>query len=284
MTDAAPQRFRATLAYDGTAYLGFQRQAGDAPTIQGCVEAALQRLTGQPVSLIGAGRTDTGVHARGQVIAFTIDWRHEAAALARALNSLLPDDIAVTAVQPCAADFHPRYDAAARRYRYRIVTAPTRQPLLRHAAWWLWSPLEAAALDAAAARLIGTYDCAAFGHPPQGTNTIRTITESAWTHTADPLDPAVGHWTYTITANAFLHHMVRRIVGMLADVGRGGRTIGALMAAVEAAVLVKDWTTAPPHGLTLEAVIYPAERHSQRGSAGEQKDQDYAGETPAGGR
>src|SRR5262245_56052776 len=116
-------RYRATLAYDGTAYLGFQRQAGNAPTIQAAVETAITAVTGQQVTVIGAGRTDTGVHALGQVIAFDVDWSHSPEELMRALNALLPEDIALQSItrQP---GFHPRFDATSRVYRYYILQLP----------------------------------------------------------------------------------------------------------------------------------------------------------------
>lgn len=247
-------RYRAVLAYDGTAYLGFQRLAGDSPSIQGTVEAAIQRVTGQPVTVVGAGRTDAGVHATGQVIAFSLVWRHDAAALVRAVNSALPADIALQTASACADDFHPRYLARSRVYEYRVISAPARDPLLRHRAWWVWSSLDAAALHDAAACIIGTHDCAAFGHPPHGSNTVRTILASAWTVQTD--EAGRLHWHYRIEANAFLHHMVRRIAGMLVDVGCRRRTASQFAGAFQQAVLVKDWTTAPPHGLTLTAVRY----------------------------
>src|ERR1043165_2626290 len=128
-------RYRATLAYDGTAYQGFQRQSGDTPTVQGTVERAIaQARGGQQVNISGAGRTDTGVHAIGQVIAFDLDWSHDDQALLRAINFHLPEDIALQDIRQ-QPDFHPRHDAISRLYRYRILVAAHRQPLLRTRVW-----------------------------------------------------------------------------------------------------------------------------------------------------
>lgn len=246
-------KWRAVLAYDGKAYQGFQRQAHGVPTVQAAVEAALMRLSGGAVTVSGAGRTDTGVHASGQVIAFEMAWRHDAGALVRALNAALPDDIAVQNVQPAEPDFHPRFSARSRLYRYRVYAAPARHPLLSRS-WHVYGDLDGEAMGQGAQMLIGRRDCASFGQPPQGTNTVRTVIQSDWAR--EPLYSG-ALWTYTIEADAFLQHMVRRIVGMLVDIGRGWRTPADLEATMTRAQLGHDpWTLAPPHGLTLEQVRY----------------------------
>src|SRR6185503_8073316 len=127
-------RYRATLAYDGTDYQGFQRQIGDTPTIQLAVEKAILAVTGQTATVNGAGRTDAGVHATGQVIAFDVDWNHGDAALLRAINANLPDAIALQDIET-APGFHPRFDAIARLYRYRVFQADQRQPMMRLQNW-----------------------------------------------------------------------------------------------------------------------------------------------------
>lgn len=226
-------RYRATLAYDGTAYQGFQRQAGSTPTIQRALEQALARVTGQAVTVTGAGRTDAGVHAAGQVIAFDAAWRHSDADLLRALNAVLPGDIALQdiAQQP---GFHPRFDALARLYTYDVLNAAQRQPLLRCRAWHVWTPLDRGALAAAAALLLGEHDFATFGQPPQGTNTVRTVLRSEWA--ARPVSGG-ALLTYSVEANAFLQHMARRMVGMLVEVGRGALSVAQFEAALRAADL-----------------------------------------------
>lgn len=182
------RRYRATLAYDGTAYFGFQRQPTH-PTVQGRLEQALERVLGQPTGIFAAGRTDTGVHATGQVVAFDAVWKHDAATLMRAVNANLPDDIALQAITRHDG-FHPRFDALSRTYRYQIAVLDVRQPLLAKRAWQLLSDLDEQALQRTAQMLIGEHDFAAFGQPPQGVNTVREIYRSAWqvTQLADARD------------------------------------------------------------------------------------------------
>jgi tRNA pseudouridine38-40 synthase len=245
-------RYRATLAYDGTAYQGFQRQAGDTPTIQLALEQAIARVTGQDAVVTGAGRTDTGVHASGQVIAFDVSWTHGDDDLLRALNAVLPDDIALQNIRQ-QAGFHPRFDALSRLYRYSVVNAGQRQPLLRQRAWYIRSALDVEVMQKAARLLVGEHDFATFGAPPKGTNTVREVLRSEWTAEAQPYGRLL---TYRIEANAFLQHMVRRIVGMLADVGRGVMTVPEFEDAFGAADITQAGTLAPPQGLILEAVRY----------------------------
>lgn len=241
-------RFRAELAYDGTGYQGFQRQADGIPTVQGTVEAAIQALSGQAVTVIGAGRTDSGVHASGQVIAFDLAWNHADDALLRALNVHLPNDVAVQYVcqQP---GFHPRFDAIARRYRYMVLRTPVRQPLWRDRSWQINRDLDVGRMQTAAGLLIGTHDFASFGNPPQGTNTVRTVTVSRWDEQGDLL-------VYTVEANAFLHHMVRRMVGLQVDLGLNRITVEEFTVCFRAADLSHVRTIAPPQGLILEKVRY----------------------------
>lgn len=245
-------RYRATLAYDGMNYQGFQRQAGDTPTIQGVVENALLRASGQQTTVIGAGRTDSGVHARGQVIAFDVEWKHDDAVLLRALNALLPDDIALQNIAQ-QAEFHPRFDARSRLYSYTIIHAPQRQPLWQHYSWYIRGAVDDAALLWTANRLIGKHDFATFGHSPQGENTVREILRSEWQIYPETFGQRL---VYHVEGNAFLHHMVRRMVGMQMDVARGHQPQAAFDAAFRAAKLTKDGTMAPPQGLVLECVNY----------------------------
>jgi tRNA pseudouridine38-40 synthase len=243
-------RVRVTLAYDGLRYSGFQRQANTALTIQGEVEAALERIAGQPVGIVGAGRTDAGVHASGQVIAFDIAWRHSMQALRDALNANLPEDIAALDAAEAPAGFHPRYDARSRTYVYRMYTAPVRNPLIRQRAWHVAGELDAEAAQAAAASLVGEHDFTSFGTPPQGENAVRTVYEARWQAGPD------GEHAFTITANAFLFHMVRSIVGTLAQVGQGRMTAAEFHAILAACERGLTTVLAPPQGLTLVAVDY----------------------------
>jgi tRNA pseudouridine38-40 synthase len=256
-----PVRYRATLAYDGTNYCGFQRQAKGIPSVQAAVEDAIAAVTKQTVTVIGAGRTDTGVHATGQVIAFDVDWKHSADTFLKAINAVLPDDIALQdaavlgEVLPNERGFHPRFDAVARIYKYTIYAAPQRNPLLRNRAWHLRAVLDEQALQEAAALLVGEHDFGAFGKPPRGENTVRTVIHSAWAREEALL-------VYHVKANAFLQHMVRRIVGTLVMVGRGALSVSEFDAIFRSRKLTPGIPLAPPQGLLLEHVEYPGERRS----------------------
>lgn len=245
-------RYRATLAYDGSGYQGFQRQAAGVLTIQGAVEQAIQQVTQQTVTVIGSGRTDAGVHATGQVIAFDVVWNHADHDLLRALNAVLPAQIALQNMTRHAG-FHPRYDARARHYAYTVVNASQRQPLLRQYAWHIWGRLDTDAMFAVGDMLVGEYDFATFGQPPQGTNTVRVIFRSEWTVYPEYYGQRL---VYRVEGNAFLQHMVRRMVGMMVDVGLGAMSVKAFAAAFKAADIAQSGSVAPPQGLVLEAVYY----------------------------
>jgi tRNA pseudouridine38-40 synthase len=248
-------RYRAVVAYDGRPYCGWQRQAGDTPSVQGAIEAALAQVTGQPVTVLAAGRTDTGVHATGQVIAFDAAWRHTPDAFQRALNANLPGDIALQALERATAGFHPRYDARSRMYLYSLYAAPVRQPWLELRAWQVPVDLDGAAMQAAAALLVGRHDFAAFGRPPQGDNSVREVLRSEWIETRDEVS-GTRLMRYRIEANAFLFRMVRRIVGALVRVGAGHLALTDIAQALAAAECSWPVLLAPAHGLCLIAVTY----------------------------
>ncbi len=245
-------RYRATLAYDGTAYYGYQRQPSH-PTVQAAVERALQKVLGVPTTVWAAGRTDTGVHASGQVIAFDATWRHDEETLLRAVNAYLPDDIALQAVLQ-QDDFHPRYDALSRTYRYDVAVVHVRQPLLAKRAWQLHKALDEEMLHRAAALFVGEHDFAAFGTPPQGTNTVRVVFRSQW----QPLQrEGLQVFRYEVEATAFLYHMVRRMVGSMVAVSSGMLSFDAFEAMFRSADLSRNKWIAPPQGLVLVDVRYP---------------------------
>ena len=241
-------RVKAIVAYDGTDYQGLQRQA-NGPSVQGALEAALERLTQTRVMVLAAGRTDAGVHAEGQVIAFDAAWRHDLSDLKRAMNAVLPEDIAVRDLVQVAPDFHPRYDARSRRYRYTVYSAPVRSPLARRTSLHLAAPLDLQAMREATALIIGERDFAAFGRPPQGEVTTRRVFEAGWT--AD-----VPWLFFEIEANAFLFRMVRSIVGTLLWVGQGRLSpaeFGAILASRDRS---QAGQTAAARGLCLLHVRY----------------------------
>jgi len=241
-------RARAVVAYDGTDYGGFQRQA-NAPTVQAELEAALAQVTQESVIVLAAGRTDAGVHAAGQVIAFDTDWRHSLSDLRRALNAVLSADVAVLEVERAAPDFHPRYDARSRCYRYTLYNGPVRWPLSRRYSLQVVGPLDVAAMQRAAQYLVGEQNFATFGQPPQGQNAVRHVLVAEWRGELPCL-------TFDIEANAFLYHMVRSIVGTLLRVGRGKMSVDEFVAVLAAGERSQSGPTAPPHGLCLMEVKY----------------------------
>ncbi len=267
------RRFVALVAYDGTDYFGFQVQR-DVPTIQGALEQSLAAFAHPVGRITGAGRTDTGVHARGQVIAGAVHWKHGWSDLQRAWNAHLPPAIVVRRVvaepAPSAAGlpFHPRFSARSRSYRYTVVTAagpdlPGRSPLQGRFAHVEAGTLDVEAMQQAAQLLVGEHDFATFGKPPDGESTIRTVHFAQWQQLQTTL-PALEETpestlVFTVTANAFLQHMVRRLVGTLLEVGRGHRSVDAFGAALAAC---DGRMAAPPAfagGLVLEQVGYAPE-------------------------
>lgn len=247
------ERYKVILAYDGTHFFGFQRQGPDR-TVQLEVEAALRRLNWQGKAILSSGRTDTGVHATGQVIAFDMDWTHGTEALRKALNSNLPVDVAAKVVEVASADFHPRFDATSRCYRYQVQFTPTRDPLRDRYVWRVWPPCEVDGLQAAASLLLGTHDFAAFGTPPRPEgNTIRTVFHAEWQEREE------GLVLFEVTANAFLYHMVRRMVYVQVLVGQKRLSLAALQEAVEKAAPLTPGL-ALPQGLILKEVQYAGRR------------------------
>jgi tRNA pseudouridine38-40 synthase len=241
--------FKITLAYDGTRYVGWQRQA-EGVSVQGLLEEALARFEGQPVTVHGAGRTDAGVHAFGQVASAQLSGGHDTSELLRGLNALLPRDIRVTHVDEAAADFHARFSARSKTYRYVIRNTPIVSPFEYPFVWHVPDRLDVAAMQAAAATLTGTHDFACFRCAgTEVRNTTRTITESR-------IDAVEDLITCHVTANGFLHHMVRVIAGTLVDVGRRRRPPESLPALLEGRRRAEAGPTAPPQGLFLVSVTY----------------------------
>ena len=237
-------RYRARCEYDGTDFAGFQLQR-NARTVQGELEAALARLNGgirQPVD--GAGRTDAGVHAEGQVIAFSYDGRLGVAELGRALDALLPPDVSIRDVRRTTSRFHPRYAARYREYRYTVWNGP-RSPLRERTALGVRVPLDTAAMARAGLVLQGRHDFSAFGAADR--NPVRTV-HSVRVRRSGSLV------TIDVRADAFLRGMVRRIAAILLEVGRGKMDEDGVRAALAARVPALDGAAAPPHGLSLRRV------------------------------
>jgi tRNA pseudouridine38-40 synthase len=256
------------VAYDGTNYHGFQVQRGVA-TIQGTLETALASFATLNGHVIGAGRTDTGVHASGQVIAVQVAWRHSVEALERAWNVHLPSTVVVRNLQLAPLRFHPRFSAIRRTYRYTLVQAnrhtsfalPMRSPLSDRFALYETKSLDLDALCQASTYLIGRHDFATFGQPPQGENTVRQLFQADWQLVKRDL-PVLSNdrgqqVVFTVTADAFLRQMVRNLVGTLLEVGRGHWMPNDVQAALAAQDRSRCAPPAPPQGLVLEVVEYP---------------------------
>ena len=242
-------RYRALIEYDGTNYYGFQRQREGVSTVQGELESAISELVRKPVMISGAGRTDSGVHALGQVVSFTIEWRHGVAALNRALNANLPGDIAALSVEETSPEFHPRYDARRRAYRYLVYNAPVRSPLRRLHSWHVRQTLELDAMNEAAALIEGVHDFVTFGLPPQGDNTIRQLFQAYWHSSGEFVE-------FSVEANAFLYRMVRSLVGSLVAVGTQNWRVADFAAAFQARDRNRSAAAAPPQGLYLASITY----------------------------
>jgi tRNA pseudouridine38-40 synthase len=234
------------VAYDGTAYAGFQVQP-NAQTVQGELERALSTVCDGAVRVTGAGRTDAGVHASGQVIDFRTASTLDGLTIGRGVNALLPEDIAVSALEPAAEDFHARFSATGRTYEYRIRHGRERDPLERHRELQVAGTLDVPAMRDASARLVGRRDFSSFAAGPGG---VRTVRLAEW------CESEAGRLRFQVTADAFLRGMVRGIVGTLLWVGRGkidGRAFEQIVAASDRAMA---GPSAPAKGLCLIAVEY----------------------------
>lgn len=245
------RRIALLLEYDGSRYRGFQWQP-HAPTIQSALELSIEKLTGESVRVAGAGRTDTGVHARGQVATFLTSSAFPPETLRQALNHHLPEDISVHTVSEVDLGFDPRRDAVSRRYRYVIYNNPTPSPLRRGQTCHVRGKLNVIAMDAAARQLVGMHDFASFAKAPEvpGASTVRHITE-AYVRKEGPLV------ILEMEGNAFLTHQVRRTAGALVEVGRGRMSVEEFGDLIESPGPGLAGPTLSPEGLCLEEVRYP---------------------------
>ena len=261
--DGAGRRFKATVEYDGTEFSGFQRQSGSR-TVQGELEAALARLSGgrrQPV--VGAGRTDAGVHATGQVIAFTYPGSLPVEALSDALNGTLPPDVAIRDLRRAPAGFHPRYAARYREYRYSIWNGP-RSPLRERTALWVRQELDVAAMTRAGTAFEGRHDFSAFGGTdPQPVRTVHRLRVRR--------DGSLV--TIDVRADAFLRGMVRRIVATLLAVGKGKLDASAVPGLLTAGRPALRGAAAPARGLCLRRVVM-GRRQERDGTGHEARHED----------
>ena len=244
---------KLVLAYDGTAYAGWQVQPG-RETVQGVLEAALEKITGQSIRTIASGRTDAGVHALGQVVGFRTQNRLPADVFQRALNAELPHDVAVLEAADVPEGFHPIRDAVRKRYRYVIHDGPVRDVFARRYCWQYRCRLDSQAMSRAARALTGTHDFKSF--QTQGAereHTVRTIYEVSVTRGDGPQSDAVA---IEVEADGFLYNMVRAIVGTLVEVGRGAQDEAWVAQVLHTANRPAAGPTAPPQGLFLVQVEY----------------------------
>jgi len=274
-------RYKLTLAYDGSGFAGSQRQASTKAdgsslsrlrTAQGELEKALQKLGWFGRSVIMSGRTDTGVHATGQVASVDLDWSHTDDQLVQALNSALPADMAVRSAEVVDANFHPRFDATARLYRYKLFCQSLRDPMRERFEWRVWPTIKANILADTAKLFLGTHDFSAFGSPttPKGT-TVRIVMKAEWHQVSE------GGWHFEVQADAFLYRMVRRLVFVQVAVAQGKTSTEAVANSLakrtrpefdrrapagtrsgcrHGATATLPSGLAPAHGLTLVEVTY----------------------------
>jgi tRNA pseudouridine38-40 synthase len=239
---------RLTLAYDGTRFRGWARNAGQR-TVESVLSDALARVVGTAPRLSVAGRTDAGVHARGQVASFVSDGGVDLVRLQRSINGMLAPEIVADEVRRAPEGFNARHSATAREYRYRIDTAPWPDPFEARFVWHRPGDLGVTAMREAARPLLGEHDFASFCRRPQSGGTVRRLERLSITRVGDRIE-------ISARANAFLHQMVRALVGTLVAVGDGRLEPGSVREILEARDRARTPQMAPAHGLTLERVIY----------------------------
>jgi len=261
------RNIRLLLAFDGTAYSGWQRQKG-APTIQETIEHCLTRITGQPVTLHGAGRTDAGVHALGMVANFHTLSAIPCSGLRKGLNSMLPPDIRILEAVDAPAWFHSRYSATGKTYRYALCTAPVQMPTERLYTAHFSRPLDVEAIRGALALIAGSHDFSSFegsgsrdrdakGYNDRGA--VRTLRQTEFTPQTSP----ASTWFFRFTGDGFLRHMVRNLVGTLLLVGCGKITPADFAEILRSRDRGRAGATAPAHGLFLERVYYGSPEPSE---------------------
>lgn len=245
-----PRRIRLVVEYDGTDLCGWQRQE-NGPSVQGHLETALATMVGEATAVTGASRTDAGVHALGQVACFSTEATIPCHGFRMGLNGLLPPGIAVVAADEVPPDFHPRFSASGKRYRYSLFTRSSRSPLLSRRAWHVPGELDLAAMREAARALLGERDFSAFR---AAGCTARTATRRI--DRIEVTEPAPDRVDLEVEGNAFLRNMVRILAGTLVHVGQGRLTPGQIKEIIESRDRNRAGPTAPAHGLALVEVLY----------------------------
>jgi tRNA pseudouridine38-40 synthase len=250
--DLVFRTLKLTLQYDGTDYIGWQRQASGT-SIQGLLEDALRPIEGGDVTIHGAGRTDAGVHAIGQVASVRLTAAIDPATLARALNAVLPPDVRVAGADEMPDDFHARFSATGKIYEYRMVFGPFVSPFLRRYVWHVIPRPDVEAMRAAAAALAGEHDFAAFqGAGSEVQTSVRRLRRIEWHGAGVADDPLV----LLVEGDGFLRHMIRNIAGTVVDIGLGRRPAGEMHAILASRDRARAGGTAPASGLFLREVLY----------------------------
>ncbi|OGO28199.1 MAG: tRNA pseudouridine(38-40) synthase TruA [Chloroflexi bacterium RBG_16_52_11] len=254
-------RYQVILAYDGTHYHGFQRQANKA-TVQAAVEAGLRHLGWRGRSILAAGRTDAGVHAFGQVIAFDLDWNSSPSELQAALNAHLPSDVVARSAHIVENGFHPRYNATGRQYRYQLFCRSERDPLRERYAWRVWPPVDFEVLKSVSQSILGKHDFAAFGTAPRASsNTVRVVTRADWY--LEGSFTGVESLVFEIVGDAFLYRMVRRLVYLQVACAQGKTDETLIPGLLDQPPPHPVQGLAPPQGLILLRVYFPEETPGQ---------------------
>jgi len=244
------RNIKLVIEYDGTDFFGWQKQPGER-TVQGVLEEAIARVLGHPVRIVGSSRTDRGVHALGQVANFKTNSHLPVETMLRAFNAVLPEDVAIRAVEEVPLDFHARFSAKSKVYEYRLLSRPIRSPLDRRFSWHVPEPLDMGAMAECCRMLIGRLDFSSFRI--SGSETKTTVREM---YRAEIRPHPPHHLLFTFEANGFLRGMVRSIVGTLVEVGRGKITVGEFSRILEARDRRAAGPTAPPQCLFLVEVKY----------------------------
>jgi len=241
--------YQVRISYDGTDFFGFQRQL-NCRMVQGEIETAIRKIGWEEISIKGAGRTDTGVHANGQVISFSLQWNHSTSELLRAMNKHLPNDISANSAVKPDVGFHPRYHVTAKTYRYQIYFSPYPEALLERYGWRIWPWINLENLQSISELFVGKHEFQLFGKPPskQGA-TVRTIQSVDWNHARD------DRVNFRIVGKSFLYHMVRRIMFIVIRAGQGRVTPDAILNSLEGKGSLPTGI-APAKGLFLEKVEY----------------------------
>lgn len=242
-------RYKLTFEYDGSHFSGWQKQP-DARTVEGVIEKAFSTLYQQEIDVVGQGRTDAGVHARGQTAHVDLPTHYDKDKVLHAMKGLLPEDVALLQIEESHPGFHARFDAVSRRYRYRIINRPS--PLQRHYSWYVFSNLDDKILNQCVDLILGEHDFVNFCIPADDEfmTTLCTISESRWIQERDAL-------IYEITGNRFLRHLVRRLVGTMVNVSGGKLKIDEFETLLRGEKTKTKGHTAPAKGLILEQVEYP---------------------------